>query len=218
MKIDKNTVIVFDLDDTLYKEIEFVKSAYREIARIIELQIGIYIYDELIKLFTEKENVFETILSKYSIKLSLQDLIDIYRYHIPIITPIKEIMNFINRNKNIVHAFSLITDGKSVTQRNKLSALGLTNLFNNNVFISQEVGFDKLNEYSFLEIIKKFPRKKFIYFADNAKKDFIIANKLGWVTYQIQDKNNIHDSFIEIPLNYAPKNNISYKFFENDGN
>jgi len=29
----KNKIFVFDLDDTLYKEIDFLYSAYREIAR-----------------------------------------------------------------------------------------------------------------------------------------------------------------------------------------
>ena len=31
----RNKVFVFDLDDTLYKEIDFLRSAYREIAGII---------------------------------------------------------------------------------------------------------------------------------------------------------------------------------------
>jgi len=32
--IIKDTVVVFDLDDTLYKEIDFLKSAYKEVATI----------------------------------------------------------------------------------------------------------------------------------------------------------------------------------------
>ena len=35
--IDNNTHIVFDLDDTLYKEIDFVKSAYIYINNYISL-------------------------------------------------------------------------------------------------------------------------------------------------------------------------------------
>ncbi len=218
MEINNQTLVVFDLDDTLYKEIDFVKSAYKEISRIIELQTGTNIYDELFFLFKKKADVFDFILKKYPTTLSLQDLIDVYRYHIPNIQPVKEIIRFINKCNDNVSAFCLITDGKSVTQRNKLKALGLIDLFKDNLYISQEVGYTKINEYSFLSILNKYPNNNFIYFADNAKKDFLIPNKLGWVTYQIQDINNIHDSFIEVPNGYAAQNKITYKFFENEFN
>ena len=42
----KNKIFIFDLDDTLYKEIDFLYSAYREIAGWIELKFslkGIYV-------------------------------------------------------------------------------------------------------------------------------------------------------------------------------
>ena len=41
----RRKVIVFDLDDTLYKEVDFLKSAYFEIASWIELhynKTGVY--------------------------------------------------------------------------------------------------------------------------------------------------------------------------------
>lgn len=43
----RKRVVVFDLDDTLYKEIDFLKSAYMEIASWIEEsygKIGVYEY------------------------------------------------------------------------------------------------------------------------------------------------------------------------------
>jgi putative hydrolase of the HAD superfamily len=213
MKIDKDSVLVFDLDDTLYKEIDFVKSAYREIARVAEIQIGQNIYDEMFFLFTEKQQVFDILLAKYPIKLTMQDLIDIYRYHFPSIAPVKEIETFINKYK-ANNSFALITDGRSVTQRNKLKALGLLELFEKHLFISQEVGFDKTVAYSFRAITNAFPTSNFFYFADNPKKDFIIANKLGWKTFQIQDPENIHDSFAAVPPEYEAKNKITYNFLD----
>ena len=45
----KNKIFIFDLDDTLYKEIDFLYSAYREIAGWIELKFslkGIRYYDK----------------------------------------------------------------------------------------------------------------------------------------------------------------------------
>ena len=37
----KNKIFIFDLDDTLYKEIDFLYSAYREIAGWIELKFSL---------------------------------------------------------------------------------------------------------------------------------------------------------------------------------
>ena len=35
MILETNNVVVFDLDDTLYKEIDFLKSAFHDISEII---------------------------------------------------------------------------------------------------------------------------------------------------------------------------------------
>ena len=43
--IDNNICVIFDLDDTLYKEIDYLKSAYREIASLVEQTTSLkYIY------------------------------------------------------------------------------------------------------------------------------------------------------------------------------
>ena len=53
----KNKVIVFDLDDTLYKEIDFLKSAYLEIASIVDKDHCETLYDNMIQT-TTKEKMF----------------------------------------------------------------------------------------------------------------------------------------------------------------
>ena len=44
ISINKNTVIAFDLDDTLYNEIEYLKSAYRLIAKNLDSDNSIELY------------------------------------------------------------------------------------------------------------------------------------------------------------------------------
>ena len=45
--INKNTHIVFDLDDTLYKEIDFVKSAYIYVCKYIRSRFGIDFFSQI---------------------------------------------------------------------------------------------------------------------------------------------------------------------------
>ncbi len=211
MKKKYNTVIVFDLDDTLFKEIDFVKSAYFEIARILEIQIGKNIYKELFNLFKNKQPVFDIIKEKYNFNVTINELVDIYRYHIPTISLVPACAQFI-KNKKGNYKFALVTDGRSVTQRNKIKVLGIEKLFKNNIYISQEVGFNKLSPNSFQAIINNFPNANFVYFADNVAKDFYIPNTLGWKTIQIKDeKNNIHPNNITTAKNYKPQLIINYK-------
>ena len=212
MQINNDTVIVFDLDDTIFKEIDFVKSAYTEISRIVELQIGVNIYDELFNLFLEKKPVFDIILTKYNLKLNLKDLIDIYRYHFPKIEPVPDVINFIDKYKNIAKGFAVITDGRSVTQRNKLKSLKLLEIFNENIYISEELGKTKLEEYSFNSLSLKFGTSNFIYFADNVSKDFVMPNKYGWKTIQILDEErNIHKFNTRFDIQYQPEITIKYQ-------
>ena len=54
----KNKIFIFDLDDTLYKEIDFLYSAYLEIAGWIELKFslkGIYVF--MLEAYKEKRSV-----------------------------------------------------------------------------------------------------------------------------------------------------------------
>ena len=56
----QNKVVVFDLDDTLYKEVDFLKSAYNEIADGVASQCKrTDVYEKMWKWWQEGENVFE---------------------------------------------------------------------------------------------------------------------------------------------------------------
>ena len=54
----KNKIFIFDLDDTLYKEIDFLYSAYREIAGWIELKFSLKgIYAFMLETYKEQADV-----------------------------------------------------------------------------------------------------------------------------------------------------------------
>ena len=66
-------VVVFDLDDTLYKEIDFLKSAYREIAMLCSSKKSNNYYTMMTFDYYSGENVFERI-----VKESINIVSDIY--------------------------------------------------------------------------------------------------------------------------------------------
>ena len=64
--------IVFDLDDTLIPEVDYLKSAFQEIASYIDPE-NKYLYHEMYHWFQNKENVFLQLQKLYQ-KVSILDL------------------------------------------------------------------------------------------------------------------------------------------------
>lgn len=188
----KTRVVVFDLDDTLCKEIDFLHSAFREIAGTLDSENTETLFAEMLAMRSRGENVFETLSERFGIPVS--ELLTRYRAHVPTMTlvPGARLVLETLRAQGVV--LGLITDGRSLTQRNKISALGLNKLIpDENIIISEEFGSEKpsLRNYEFF--MKKYPGAEYCYVGDNPKKDFIAPNALGWKTVCIlDDGRNIH--------------------------
>ena len=61
----KSRYVIFDLDDTLVYEIEFLKSAFKEIAERLEPERDLELYEEMFSIYKKKENVFAVLHQKY---------------------------------------------------------------------------------------------------------------------------------------------------------
>jgi len=203
--LSNNSFIVFDLDDTLYNEFDFLKSGLKAVSDKILTYVGHATYLELFDRFTKKQEVFNFIIEKYKIKnISTEELIELYRNHYPNITLNSDVFTFLKKLSHKIK-LGLITDGRSITQRNKLKALGILDKFEL-LIISEEFGSSKPNEKNFKIFEEKFPESEFIYFGDNIKKDFIAPNNLGWKTFCLLDKGfNIHSQNIEISQEFKPQ-------------
>jgi putative hydrolase of the HAD superfamily len=197
MTINKadNPYIVFDLDDTLFQEVDYLKSAYKEIANLVSPNNPDYVYSEMFERYKAGENVFAWLIIQYGSEvedLTVQKLIKLYREHYPEITLAEDVHDFITRLNSSSIPFGLITDGRSMTQRNKLKALGIEGMFSDLV-ISEEFGSEKPDERNYLYYVDKHPGNHFYYIGDNTGKDFIVPAKLGWTTVCIRDRGlNIH--------------------------
>ena len=178
--------VVFDLDDTLISEKEYIKSGYREIAKYLNKTYKIdntnKIYDKLFELFKQDSKyVFNRILDYYNIEYNeevIKKLIKIYREHIPDINLYDDVMPCINKLKSNNIKLGIITDGYIETQRAKLNKLQAYEFFDY-IIITEELGraFWKPNPKAF-EIMKEKLNVGFdemMYIGDNPKKDFYIS-------------------------------------------
>ena len=204
LKIDSKTFLIFDLDDTLFQEIDFLKSAYAHISSKISMSEQRGIYNRMLEKYQRKENVFEWLVTEYRQSLpevTVQWLLKEYREHIPTIALSEATIAFMRIASERTVPMGLITDGRSITQRNKLKALGIEHYFQD-IIISEEFGSEKPDERNYLYFEKKYPGMNFYFFGDNTSKDFIVPARLHWTTICIKNVgNHIHQqSFDKNPV------------------
>lgn len=201
-------VIIFDLDDTLYKEIDFLKSAYREIAKVIGHPEA---FDFMLDSYLYGDNAFKSVIDKYHLKFTVDQLLDIYRNHKPNISLDQNTATTLDALKARGIIMCLLTDGRSVTQRNKIEALGLARWFSpDDILISEEFGHCKPSMKCYQYFINRHPDAEFVVIGDNPAKDFITPNKLGWTTICLcSNGQNIHDQNLEVEKSYLPKHSIN---------
>lgn len=191
LKVNTKSVICFDLDDTLYNEIDFLKSAYQEIAKHISGEDWEFLYAKMFSLYRKNENVFNFLETNYAI--ATEDLLNMYRTHNPTLNPFAGVLPLLRAIKKGNATLCVITDGRSITQRNKLNALGILDYFDL-VIISEEIGSEKPNEVNYKLVEEKYPNSNYTYIADNFKKDFIIPNQRNWNSIGVIDNGlNIHN-------------------------
>ncbi|SCY39330.1 HAD family hydrolase [Flavobacterium caeni] len=202
--MEKKT-IVFDLDDTLVKEIDYLKSAFAEIAAHLDPEND-GLFGEMFGWYQDKQDVFGNLEKRYAhaVKAELKDL---YRNHFPKFDPLSASRDLLIKLKNDGHYLGLVTDGFSVTQRNKIRALDIEHLFDL-IVISEEFGSAKPDRRNF-EIFAQFETAEYFYISDNIAKDFVAPNALGWTTVcLLDDGQNIHKQDFEKEVLYLPATKI----------
>ena len=210
--INNNIHIVFDLDDTLYKEIDFIKSAYIYINNYIKFRFNLDLSNNIKKCLDDEVNFFDLINSKLQPDQSfpIEKYLELYRFHYPEISLSHDTTVFLDKIISHNIDFSIITDGRSISQKNKIKALGLDDLAKN-IIISEETGFEKPHLNNFKIIEKIYPNKKLLYIADNTTKDFLAPNVLKWDTICLLDNGqNIHKQNFDLNFDYLPKTKINY--------
>jgi putative hydrolase of the HAD superfamily len=210
IKLSPRTVLAFDLDDTLYKEIEFVRSGF---AAIISAVAPAESFEQELALMLQHRsasiNPLDSLFDRYPGRISVAEMVTIYREHFPKLTLSNSLRELILRARDIGVRTAIITDGRSRTQRNKVKALGLEQLVHA-IVISEEVGTEKPAKQNFQLVERAFGAGDYFYFADNPSKDFLTPNQLGWTTVGLlDDGSNIHQQSLALSNEYLPHHWIS---------
>lgn len=207
----QSRVVVFDLDDTLYKEQDYLLSAYREIAAQIESRYGLEaVFDRMHQWWQAGENVFQQLIDTYQLDMTLGELLTIYRSHMPAIRLDADTKCLLDRLQQ--HAvLGLITDGRCLTQRHKIEALGLSAYMDaSDILISEETGFEKPSDEPFRHVMARYPSRTYYYIGDNPAKDFVAPNRLGWTTVcLLDDGRNIHPQDFSLSQQMLPQHRVS---------
>lgn len=203
-------VCCFDLDDTLYKETDYLKSAYQEIASYAAEHchgssapmavLAHKAYMEMLAAYQEGANAFERLNAFLGLNLPIADYLFLYRNHRPHITLTEDVVQTLDELKNQGVRIGLITDGRSVQQRNKIEALGLRRwIEEEDIIISEEFGSGKPALANFEYFMKRYPEcHDFTYVGDNTRKDFIAPHTLDWTTVcLLDDGRNVHKQEFE---------------------
>jgi putative hydrolase of the HAD superfamily len=215
MRTLAHTLVAFDLDDTLYKEIDYLRSAYREIALYAthgDRLCGSDLLALMMQTFRNGGNAFRQLNKTLKNNTPIETYLQMYRSHRPDINLAEEVRLTLDELKAAGCTLAIITDGRSVQQRNKIAALGLDRwIAQDDIIISEEIGTEKPSEANYLQVMQRHPEMgRFVYVGDNPAKDFITPNRLGWTTVCLRDNGeNIHlQKFNELDMPYQPQHHI----------
>lgn len=198
------TAFVFDLDDTLYKERDYVASCFEWIGARLRASHGAeHAPEKLQSLFDAgADDAIGTVCAEYGVNdAEKAELITQMRAHPPAIALSEDAAHLLAWIRERNYSFSIVTNGRSVTQRRKVEALGLSDALS--VAISEEIGAAKPDPTCFSLAISAHGADRYFYVGDNPKHDFVGPNELGWATVMLKDNGrNIHDQMLKFPTNH----------------
>ena len=194
--IDGLKAVIFDMDDTLYGEKEYVRSGYRQIAQILPQVENAE--EKLWSLFEEKKPAIDELLKQEGIDSEelKQECIRTYRYQKPVIHLYEGVEMLLKELRSRGFLLGIITDGRPEGQRAKIVALGLETLVDE-IIVTDELGgteFRKPNPAAFQKMKEKMDveYKEMCYIGDNIKKDFIAPEQLGMRTIWFKNKDGLY--------------------------
>jgi putative hydrolase of the HAD superfamily len=196
-------VVVFDVDDTLYPERQFVRSGYHAVADVLRKKLarddpfedwlwGRFLDGKTAGAFDDLNEQFQLGLDAAAIV----QLVERYRFHVPAIAPFEGVLALLQRLRE-TYRLGLLTDGPAQMQQNKIEALGVSKYFDERlVVLTDELGADcgKPDPAGFERIAEEanVPHAGCVYIGDNPAKDFVAPNALGWRTIQYRRDDQVH--------------------------
>lgn len=189
--------IGFDMDGTLYDELEFISQVYRPIACYLSSIVNISkicLYKRMIARWKEKgssyNKIFSEILDIANIptaekKRSIDECLEIYRNYKPFLILSPVVICLLDRLQRLYPLF-LITDGNKDLQYAKFQALNLANWFHTeNVGITGAYGKDYAKPSTkilkHIDILQKKTSNGYVLYLGDRNIDLEFSKRAGFI-------------------------------------
>ena len=185
--------LIFDLDDTLYYEKEYVLGAFKEVSYYLgnkfkKNEEKLYIRMKETLESSGRGKIFNIICEENNFNEDIKQLVDIYRNSKSKLKLYDDSKEFLIWARKQGYKLGIITDGCSKVQWNKIKGLDIEGLVDK-IIVTDDLGkeFWKPHEKSYLDVMKWFNinKNECMYIGDNPNKDFIGARKIGIKTVRI---------------------------------
>jgi putative hydrolase of the HAD superfamily len=190
--------VVLDIDDTLYRERCYIGSGFVAVENALGIR-GLAAASWSLFLAGHRGDIFNRALDALGEQANprlIEAMVALYREHAPAISLLPDVVRWLRQS---AHSFRLacISDGPVISQRAKVTALGLPAMIGHIVLTDgYGPGFAKPHPRAYIDVAAAsgYPATGYVYVADNPLKDFIAPHALGWRTVRIRRPLSLHEA------------------------
>ena len=187
--------VIFDLDDTLYSEKQYIRSGYRKIAEHLGRADAA---EKLWQYYEEKLPPIDAYLAEIGENEKKAECLAVYRNQMPDITLYEGAAELIEALKAKGIRVGILTDGRPEGQRNKLRALGLDKMVED-IIVTDELGGEQFRKpcdiaYRILQTRWRLPAEEIVYVGDNPAKDFRACRQLGMRSIYFRNEDGLYST------------------------
>ena len=192
--------VVFDIDDTLYLERDYVSSGFAAAGAWARTELGLADFAERAWLMFQegvRGRIFDETLAACGARADgavVSRLVDVYRAHTPSIEPFPDVAVWVAGRPDDV-AVAVVTDGPLASQRAKAAALGVAAWADPIVF-TEDLGPGRGKPhpaaFELVEDATGVGGAACAYVADNPAKDFAGPRSRGWRTVRVRREGGLH--------------------------
>ena len=194
----RSLCVVFDIDDTLYLERDYVRSGFQAVGHWADKWLQTEDFGRRCwSRFTagSHRSVFNEVLLETGREPTpelVQALVEIYRTHTPSITLAADASEALSAISHFADV-AVISDGPAASQSRKVEALDL-GAFAAPIVLTETlgIGFRKPHPGAFEHVKRCRPANLHVYVGDDPLKDFAAPRQLGWLTIRVRRPGGLH--------------------------
>jgi putative hydrolase of the HAD superfamily len=198
--VRNTTCVVFDIDDTLYLERDYVLSGFRAVDAAARSLLGVTGFlDRAVAHFSlgARGDVFDRTLVDLGVEPTAElitALVHCYRHHEPAINLLPDARQALSLARAAA-GVAVVSDGPAASQGAKVRALGLVRWADPVVLTAERCADRAKPDVRGFELVQEalaVEPEQCAYVADNPAKDFAGPARLGWRTVRVRRNGGLH--------------------------